>query len=466
MPKIVTILVLIIIAISCDTAKKETAEEPALPPIEVPPSYLSVRINFPVNDLESGINQILPKRLIDGAFPMKDNRDTLFLTIQRTGNLDMNVSNNKVLASIPINVTVSAKKSVMGITFSNRDSPVTFSGTARASTVLDLTNDWNLGFNCSWEGFDFKGEPEISIMGFKVNVEKAINKIVDDYSDYLSDIICRSLRESVSLDNVLNQVWSDLQSTHRIAKNPKPLYIRSSPAALNGTLIPKSKDTLSIHLEYRTKIHVSPENRIIVNKVPLNERMEPLSTNPTFLAYPELFIPYPFLEDALNKELKGQLFQYEKYKATIESVGVTRKGQSLEIELFTEGDLRGKIYVKGKPALNEKMELTLENFKYQIDAENDWLKMTDFALHQFAERYISEQIRIDLTSYFNGLDELIMQEIGQSPLGDKMALRVSFVRISSYNVVLTETGIQWILSIEGKSSIDLKEGLLNRRKSK
>lgn len=447
---------------ACDPPKKET-HEAALPPVDVPPSYLGVRVSLPAEELEAGINSVLPDQLINGAFPMKDDRDSLFLMITRNGHLDLKISHNEIFASIPLNITVSVKRRLLGVTFSNKDTPITFSGRVKASTEVSLEDDWELGFVCSWDSFEFDDDPVITFMGMKFNVENTINDVVNDYRDNLSDMLCRSLRESISLKKALHSVWEDLQATHRIARNPRPLFLRSSPVAMSGVLVP-GHDALAVHLEYRSSLHISPENRIMVNKLPLGERTDPLSTNPVFIAYPELTISYPFLQDALSDVIKGETFEYDRYTATITSVLVSRRGQELNITLTTEGDLKGVIHVSGKPSLNDQLQFGLENFQYQMEAENKWVNMTDFAIHQFIEEYLSQQVSIDLSTYFHGLDELIMTSISNSDLGEKLDLRVSFDHLATHNLVLTETGIQWVLMVEGSSSIELKQALINGRR--
>ncbi len=68
MRKICLYLVLLGALMACDRSTKKESEA-ALPPLQTLPSYLSFRVNFPVGELEDGVNRVLPKLILDDALP-------------------------------------------------------------------------------------------------------------------------------------------------------------------------------------------------------------------------------------------------------------------------------------------------------------------------------------------------------------------------------------------------------------
>lgn len=457
-------LIVIFLVVSCSKPRKGDEEAAGLPPIQVPPSYLSFRVNFAVTELEDGVNSVLPTILMDNAIPMKDHRDTLYLKVKRKGKLRLAVRNKQVFASIPLEIVAGIKKQVLGITFSNLDTPVTFSGIVKASADIDIADDWSIDVNCQWRGFEWTETPSFSVMGFTLDLEKTIDKEISKHSDGLADLICQSLRKSIDFRSTVEKIWMDVQDPQRIARNPRPLWLYTTPVALNGVLIPVARDTLSIHLEYRTAIHIIPEKETVREKIPLSKKGEPLNTRSALLAYPEVIIPYSIIEETIRKELKDKPFSYQGYTASITDVSVRRDGQDLELKLKTTGDLNGTVIVRGKPMLTEEKELTIEDFTYEIDAKDDWVKMTDWAIHQFAEEYIADQIKVDASPFFDQLDDIIMEGLSRSPLAGKMDLFIHFRDITSYEMRLDKEAIQWIFYLEGTSSLHLKRAVFTRER--
>ncbi len=105
----------------------------------------------------------------------------------------------------------------------------------------------------------------------------------------------------------------------------------------------------------------------------------------------------------------------------------------------------------------------LEGFAYEIDADDEWVAMTDWAVHEFAERYVAEQVRMDMQPFLEDLDELIMTGLDKSHLAEKLDLQIGFDEVTSYQLRLTEDAIQWIFYLEGWSQLNLKKGLFKNR---
>lgn len=455
-------LILILSIVACNPRKVAEEKEVAVLPMKVPPSYLSFRVNFAVSELEDGVNKILPEILMDDVLPMKDPRDTLYLKVVRKGKLNLAVRNNQVYASIPLEIQAGIKKQVLGITFSNLDTPVSFSGVVKASADIDIGAGWNIEVDCKWRGFDWNEKPSFAIMGFTLDLEKTIDKEIEKHSDTLSDLICKSLQNSIDFRKTVEKIWLDLQDPKRVARNPRPLWLHTEPVALNGQLIPVEKDTLSIHLEYRTTIHLTPEKKENQYKVPLTPKGQPLNTRTALLAYPEVKVPYSLIEETISGELVDKQYDYQGYAVVITDVSVSRSGQKLELKLTTSGDLNGTVIIRGKPLLTEEKELTIENFTYEIDASDDWVKMTDWAVHQFAEEYIAKQITIDASPFLGRLDDVIMEGLSKSPLAEKIDVFINFRDITSYQIRLTEEGIQWIFYLEGIAALNLKQDIFRK----
>lgn len=454
---------LALLLLACDPPKKETAVEAPGEPLDVPPSFLGFRVNFAIQELEKGVNTVLPTVLVDGPIPINGKGDTLFVKVVRKGKLNLALREKVAYASIPLDVYASVKKKVMGITFSNQDNPVKFSGIVKASSHFDLDEQWNMVVDCQWLGFEWQGErPQIAVLGLAFGVDKMIEKAIEANSEQISSAICDGLQRSVDFRKILEKVWMDVQDPIRIAQNPAPIWMVSDPIALNGEIVPHRKDTLSILMELRSVLRITPDKQFKKEKIPLSPRLKPLNEESALLAYPELFVSYDFAAKAIKDLLRGRDLSYEGYRAEVEDVRVSAQGQLLKIELFTKGDLTGKLTVLGVPALTEDMELIIQDFKYELEAEETWISLTNLAAQSFIEEYIRQQMVIDVSGFLNNLPTTIREGIAKTPMGQKMTVDIRFREISPYKFQLTKEGIQWILYVEGKGRIHLKSALFEK----
>lgn len=441
----------------CDLSHKDSESE--LPPLETPPSYLGFRVSFPQPELQAGVNRVLPQTLFDDAVALKGEKDTLYLKIVREGDLELDIQEGRLLASIPLEITASVKKKVLGITFSNESAPLTFNGTMKASAQISITDRWDLDAICRFESFDLGDDPKITLMGMSFNVGKTVSKALEDHRDQISDLLCRALNGAIDFRQTIDAVWKNLQQPQQIAGKPQSLWLCSEPIALNGIMQPLQNDELAIHLEYRTRLRISTEKQPVVTPVPLGKQSEPLNDQPSLVAYPDIQLPFRMLTQLLRAKVVGMDFSYDDYRIEVTDAKIGRSGQKVKVTLFTQGDLNGDVTVLGRPVLSPSKELTLEDFSYEIHSENELVNLTDWAVHLFAEPYLADQLHLDVKPVLDNLDDIIAEGIASSPVGSKMALEISLNAIDSYKTRLTDDYIEWIFYVEGRSELTLKRGL-------
>lgn len=439
------------------------AGEKDIPPIETPPSYLGVRITFPGEELQAGVNRVLPMTLFDGGVPLEEAPDTLFLKIVRQGDLKLDIREQRIYASIPLEITVAVKKKVMGITFSNQQTPISFKGTMNASAEVAITEDWELDAICHFEKFDLGETPKINVMGLSINLEKPITKALKSHEDDISNVICTALNSAIHFRSTIDELWKDLQQPLLVAGKPHPLWMYSEPIVLNGELQPLRNNELAIHLEYRTHLRLTTEKHSVSKIIELSSRGEPLNNQPTLVAYPDVLLPYQLLTEQLKTRIAGMAFDYEAYHLEITDAEVGRDGQRIRVRLSAKGDFNGDLIVLGRPVISEDKILTLEDFSYEVASDNDLVNLTDQAVHYLVEQYITTQLEIDLQPFLSKFDQVISHGIAQSSVGTKMDLDITFNDISSYKIRLTDDAIQWIFFADGVASLTLKRGLFGTK---
>lgn len=455
---------LFFVLLSCEVGKK-SENVTDLPPLEIPLSFLNFNIRISTAELEAGLNTVLPQLLADDSIPLGTGDDLLFIKIIREGNLELTLQNNRAFASIPLKVEASIRKKVFGITFSNESEPIVFRGLAKASANVDLDEGWNMKTQCQWQGFEWKGErPALQVMGMTLYVDKTIDKAIETNSTRIADVICEAIDKAVDFRKIITRVWENSQNPIRVAKNPKLLWLQHTPELLNAKLLTDQADALVIQMELKTRIAIGPEKIERVKKVLLNRRGPTLQSRTVLAAYPQLLIPFDLIDELLENNFIGHEIELEGNKMVITEISVGRSGQKLKVHLKVKGDFNGYIDAYGIPKLSSDYVFTLDQFSYELDLEEEWINLTNWALQGLVEEYVSSEIKIDAGDLIRSLPQRIEEGIGKTPMGQKLDLSIQFSRIEPHVMRLDDTGIQWIIYVEGKSSMELKRGVLKAKK--
>jgi hypothetical protein len=455
--------IIVLLGLQYCASPNRTLEAETVALLEVPPSYFSFRVNITADELQQGLNDVMPMHIMDGAMTMKNDSDTLFLKVKRKGKLKLAVRKNELFVSLPLEVEAAIKKKVFGITMSNEDSPITFEGVLRASTKFKFGANWDMDLTCSYLGFDIESDVQFNILGMNFGLKKTINKALEEHSDELSDLICRGVNEAFDFHRIIEKVWIDLQKGKRIAQNPAKLFLYTQPLALSGKVIPKERDTISIHLEYRTIVQISPVDKILNEVMPLPKRGMPLSTDPRIQAYPEVRLGFDQLSSFLKDQLTNQVFEYSDYKISFSDVKVRRSANKLEIELTSKGDITGKFLIYGRPHLDKEGLFTLEDFSYQVIADEEWVEMADWAIHEVVEQLILEKATMDVSTFLDDLDSVIVAGLSKSKIAPKVKVNFELFEVKSHKVYVSDQYVQWIFYTDGETSLHLKKGVFDKK---
>ncbi|MFY0607873.1 MAG: DUF4403 family protein [Cyclobacteriaceae bacterium] len=449
-----------LLLVSCSNESGGGQEKPAL--LEVPTSLVAFAIDFPKDELEAGVNRILPDQIWDGALALKNEKDTLLLKVDRRGRLDLAIEKGVVYVAVPLEIELAIRKKVFGMTVSNEDAPVAFKGVLKVAASMQLQDDWDMQVDCIYKGFDLDGSPTLNLLGISFQIENTIQNAFEEHKDEISDLIGRALDQAFDFKKMLGNVYEELQQGKRIAKQPRKFWMFIEPEAMSGQLLQKNKDTLSLHLEIRTGLQISPENRQVKQPIRLPARGKPLDTKSTIVAYPEVKIGLSTIAALVSENVVGRKFSYENYEIEFTEVKASRYKDLLQLDLTATGDINGHFYVLGLPSLSEEGTLTVDDFSYRLEAKEEWVSMAEWAIHDVIESYILDEVTMDLGPVVSQLDSLIMAGIDTAPISSKMEVGLNFDNVSSYAIQVTEEELQWIFYVEGSGVLRLKAGIFEQ----
>lgn len=458
----VTTLFLLISALSCTQTRKE---EP-IAPLVTPSSFVGFNIAFPVNELEDGINSLLKTTLVDDVIDLNKKGDKLFLKVVKNGKLRLALRQDKVFASIPLIVNVAIKKKVMGISFSNKDTPVSFEGIIETQATTSLDSIWNFNLDCQGINMKWISKPAIDILGVSIDLRKSIDKAIYQNEEKILSEICGAINQSIDFKKALSKVWKSIQKPIRIAKKPVDIWLHTIPDALNAKILPMVRDTLWIHAEYHGKIFISTEKDRVHQEVALPLKGDVLNYKSAIISYIQAEVPLLRVEEFISEKMVGNTFRYEGYDATLSKIQIGSKGQKISALATVTGGLSAQITIEGKPTLTQDLKLTLEDFDYDIKSEDQLANAASWLSNGLIESYISSMISIEMSPLFNRLDSLANAGISRSKIGHKLKTDLVFNEIKSFDQQIEGDTLKWIMYLEGKANLVLKKGVFEKINNK
>lgn len=453
--------VLTLFVFGCGEQSKKWSEKDL---VEVPVSHLAFNINFPAEELQAGVNEVLKPVLVDDIINMNDKGDKLYLKVVKKGDLKISLDNDQAKGVLPLSVEVAIKKKMMGITFSNEDTPISFTGQIIATTTASLDENWNFKLHCQAMELIWDQEPRLNVLGIEIDLTKTMENALESNEEKILDQICSSVNKAIDFRKAFSKIYTDIQRPIRIAKQPDTLWLYSRPHALNAQLMPLDHDLLSIHIEYKSTVHITNQSKVNWPIEELPTRGNSLSDRSAILAYVEAKVPFEFISGIMEEKLLGQSFEYEQYSATVKDIAIKGKEGKMEVTLKLVGDVNGSLIMTGRPFLTKDGKLTMDGFSFEVISDDKIATAADWITHSFIETYVANRVFVDASDFLGRLDHLANAGIAKSNVGNKLATTFDFNEISSYKQSIQSDMIQWIFYVEGKGDLNLKQDIFQKKK--
>jgi hypothetical protein len=117
------------------------------------------------------------------------------------------------------------------------------------------------------------------------------------------------------------------------------------------------------------------------------------------------------------------------------------------------------------PHIDDELLLRFSAFDYELSEVTGWAKITDWAMHDAIEKYVTNKTSVDLAPFLNQLDDKILEALKKSTLSQKMSLDLHLNKFKSYSKGMNNEEMQVIFQIEGSADIVLKPGIFVGSKS-
>lgn len=425
---------------------------------EVPDTHVVMDIELPVSELEAGLNQSLSKELINGAIQLNGRKDSLFLRVVRTRSISLAFREGQLYLAAPIKVFAVIKKKVLGLVISNNEQPVIFTATARMSSDLELDKQWDLKFDCRWEGLLWESPPVFDFMGVRLDLTEMLDREIEKTKVILESRICQAFNENMNLREKVENAYQKLHSPMTLLKKVSPVNLFFDIEDLSASLGKYKSDTVLLRIAAKSRIRItsdSVENK--KSKLPVRQEISEHQTG--MQAYVEAKFSYEYLNQLALLQIVGQSFDYESITAEIEKVRFFNDHRFLAFEVTVGGSQQATIICRGIPDFDENFNFHLAHFSYSLVDGDNLMIVSDATLHNAFEGYLEDLFILNISDQLDTLERMIFQGIEQTPFGSKMDLNLSIREINLHDSGITDQHIQFIFGVNGEAHILLEDQL-------
>lgn len=425
-------------------------------------STLQIPIDYPVGDLQSMINRIMPDTLVNDSIDLNDKGDYLVLKILPIGELLLSGYQNYLDASIPVKGYAHVRKKVAAFNIKNKNA-IEFELRLDLHTELAVNEEFNLSTSCKIQQVKWIKEPAVKVLGIKFNLKNTVDKQLEKNAYAIERAICKAIDEVVPVQKEVKAIWQLLNKTHRIAKKPVDIWLSTTPEEFSAQFEKKVEDTLRVVLHAKTGVIITPLKGV------KSEGDQPLPSNKNIKDTTALdltvsvVMPYLYMNKILESQLEGHNLQYAGITIALKDFSTTAENEHLKLACAAYGDVEANLVAQTQPSLNEERALILGDITYEIDSDNPIVNSIDWISGSSLDSYLSDNSKIPLSHILDSLDFKIIQALNRSDLGSKINLNLNFNHIEPDTVIYHQDRFEWVFTVKGQAHAFLTDHLVQNK---
>ncbi|MEM7107950.1 MAG: DUF4403 family protein [Bacteroidota bacterium] len=423
-------------------------------------SFIEMPLDYPVDALQTMINRILPDTLVNDTLKLNGKGDYVLLKVVPMGKVAFNGYQNMLDASMPLNAIIYFKKKVGAFNISNRK-PAKLKLRVDLHTILGLDQNFNLSTTCSIQKIQWIDEPVVRVAGIKVNLTKKITKQLQKNKEIMAQAICKAINQAVPLKEEVNAFWELLNTPHRVASTPVPIWMSVVPKSFSAQFDKTITDTLRVNIKAQTGVLITPLKGMDVQKVNLPENQVFKSEAGLNLVV-SVNVPYEYLNLIISSQLDSVEVEYAGLATRINNFKTFKVDDQLKLQFQTVGDVDAVLEVTAKPSLTSSKELVFDNLTYAVSSDNLLVNTLDWFSNSSIDTYIRESTKIPLAYLLDSLDTKIVKALERKDISTKIDLDLNFSQVESDTILYYQDRFEWLFSVKGEAHAYLSDSLVVR----
>lgn len=421
--------------------------------MEVPRSEIFIPINVPVSELKQGVNRSLKRVLFEGGVKLNSKGDSLFLKIERSRPLDLQLRKEKLWIAAPVKVSAVMQKKVFGVMLSNADQPVVFSGVANMNADLDLDDTWDLNLSCRWLGFDWETSPVIEILGLRLNLQDILDEKIADLSDYFESTICLQLQDQMALQSRVQNTYQKITETQPLRASPIPISLQFDLGSLDADLTLSKQDTLLLGAFGTGSVSIRKQQNELSKILP--NRLGGSITKSSSVLFANVLLELSDLDSVLSLNAQNRSFSYNDMTVTIRKLGVSHDNGFLVFLVDFTGDQSGTVRIQAVPNY-QSGKLYLDQLSYELVDGSQLLQVADAAAHSAVIEYLESMLTYEIPRVESQLEERIAYQKSQLPHPEKFDLSLQVDALRLYGRGITDSQLQLIFQLDARVELTMR----------
>ncbi len=443
---------------SCKKIKTEAPERTTVDSKLTPPiSQLTIPLSFSLDKVEALINEKLEGTFLKKTVPVNTNDSLYFeLTKQQPVVLSWKAPDLRYQALLKVSGQYMTR--ILGVKIQNQ-TPIEFELELHFKTELGFEKDWSIRPKTVIEKVVWKRDPVMDLGIATINFRKPVEKALEDHQDSLEMKLDGFISETLDTRRIIEKIWTDLQKPIRLKKDEPRIWLLAEAETLKARWTRGPERQITAQAELTAQISTLVEgDDLTITTVPLPDFSFQTDTQDSLVASVLCTLPFDIVNKYSRKKLVGLKIDSAGYSTTISDVEVYGTKDGLAVKLGLKGDLKGNVYLQGKPIIDKASKsFKIEDFDFVVDSDDAILASADWLLHSSIKNLVETQLTYELQPYADMIPMLITSGIEKGKLAEKLEVYIESWLIMPLATLITSKDLQMIIQVRGMAEIRLQD---------
>ncbi len=393
-------------------------------------------------------------------------RDSIYLELERTDLIRFAWNPGELSAYVPLRIGFRFKTKAAGIRIQN-EKPITARVVLQLKSKIFLDSRWGINSTTSLDTIVWKEEPSIRIAFVNVNLRKIADSYLEKNQDKITHRFDSIAHQVLDTRKIVEKIWNDIQKPIVLKKTKPQIGLSAHAEELMSRWNTNTDGNISGMVTLKAKVYSWFEEPEAHQIAPLPKHKYADKADESLDLFVMAKLPYDKLNDLTNNNIEKISYTYQSYTIGIRDAEFYGSEHELALMMRVKGAIKGKVYLRAQPYFDTLTQVVgLRNLRYDLNTEAALLNTADWMMHDKLIAILADTVKKDITEELRGLPRLIEQGVAKGKTGQKMAISVDSLAVTSYASLITGKNVQWIFRARGRAGIALDRKILEGKKSR
>ncbi len=335
-------------------------------------SSISVPVRIPLAEISKMANTSVKDLIFEDNSYSDNNNDQFKIKVWRTKPIRF-VSGTKqnLLIEVPLKIWAEKGVGTLGV-YSYQET--TFETVMYFNTSMEFMNNWTIATTTQPNGFKWVSKPVLDYGRIKIPISTLVEKSLKEEQLKFCKTIDDQLKSQLNFQPTALLAWNAFSQPIQVS-DAFNTWLKISPVNVNASPLQFYKDaidvTFSIDAFSETFTGSRPESSQPITRVPNFNFIPNLNSN--FVLQTTANIPFSEATRLAQEMFLNKEFDFREGKSKVKVIGmeVSGKNNEIQIEIDTEGAIKGKSLITGIPVYDlAKRKIVLSKTHFKLKTAN------------------------------------------------------------------------------------------------